>query len=67
VRYCDDALEALQDADAVVLVTEWPEYRKLPWSEIKERLHNPLVLDGRNFLPGEELKKLGFRYIGIGK
>jgi UDPglucose 6-dehydrogenase len=48
-------------------VTEWPEYRKLPWAEIKGRLHNALVLDGRNFLPGEELEELGFRYIGIGK
>ncbi len=67
VRYCDTAMEALADADAVVLVTEWPEYRKLPWGEIKERLHNPLVLDGRNFLPGDELEKLGFRYIGIGR
>ncbi|MDR3574302.1 MAG: UDP-glucose/GDP-mannose dehydrogenase family protein [Anaerolineaceae bacterium] len=67
VRYCDDAMEALEDADAVVLVTEWPEYRKLPWAEIKDRLHNPLVLDGRNFLSGDELEKLGFKYIGIGK
>jgi UDPglucose 6-dehydrogenase len=67
VRYCDEVMEALADADAVVLVTEWPEYRKLPWAEIKGRLHNALVLDGRNFLPGEELEELGFRYLGIGK
>jgi UDPglucose 6-dehydrogenase len=67
VRYCDNVAEALANADAAVLVTEWPEYRKLPWAEIKEQMHTALVLDGRNFLPGEELQKLGFRYLGIGR
>ena len=67
VRYCDEVMDALADADAVVLVTEWPEYRKLPWAEIKKHLHNTLILDGRNFLPCEELEKLGFRYLGIGR
>jgi len=67
VRYCDNVTEALANADAAVLVTEWPEYRKLPWAEIKKEMHTALVLDGRNFLPGEELQELGFRYLGIGR
>ena len=65
VHYVDDALEAIEGADALVLVTEWPEYRNLPWQEIINRVS--LVLDGRNFLPGQELEQLGFRYIGVGR
>jgi len=46
------------------LVTEWPEYRKLNWAEIKSLLTNPLIVDGRNFLKREEPARLGYRYIG---
>lgn len=65
VHYIDDALEAIEGSDALVLVTEWPEYRKLPWQEIIKQVS--LVLDGRNFLPGQELEQLGFRYVGVGR
>jgi UDPglucose 6-dehydrogenase len=67
MRYFDDVLEAVEEADALVLVTEWPQYRKLPWSEIKGRMRRPLILDGRNDLPEEELIELGFTYIGVGR
>ena len=67
VIYCDQPLDALRNADAVVLVTEWPEYRNLDWAELKETLDNPLVLDGRNFLDRHELERLGYRYIGVGR
>ena len=67
VNYCDDVNEAIQDADAIILVTKWPEYRELPWEEIKKHLRNALVLDGRNFLKEEELVALGYRYVGVGK
>ncbi|MCX6038173.1 MAG: UDP-glucose/GDP-mannose dehydrogenase family protein [Chloroflexi bacterium] len=67
VTYCDEPLEAIQDADAIVLVTEWPEYRRLKWVEIKPMLNNPLILDGRNFLDREELERLGYRYVGVGR
>jgi UDPglucose 6-dehydrogenase len=67
VIYCDLPLEALQNADAVVLATEWPEYRDLDWVEIKKIVANPLILDGRNFLNREQMEKSGFRYIGVGR
>ena len=67
VTYCDTPREALQAADAIVLVTEWPEYRKLNWTEIKSMLANPLILDGRNFLERVELERLGYRYFGVGR
>jgi UDPglucose 6-dehydrogenase len=65
--YCPDPLVALQGADAIVLVTEWPEYSGLNWAAIKPILNNPLILDGRNFLDRHELVRLGYRYIGVGR
>ncbi len=63
VEYCDDVYAALQDADAIVLVTEWPEYLDLDWSKVK-----PMpVVDGRNFLNSAELVKKGFRVVEVGK
>ncbi|MGE5636406.1 MAG: UDP-glucose dehydrogenase family protein [Nocardioidaceae bacterium] len=67
-RICDGALEAIDDADAVVLVTEWPEFRELDWAgEVRSRLRTPLVVDGRNFLDRERLEAAGFTYEGIGR
>ena len=63
VRYCTQVEEALEDADAIVLVTEWPMYRELDWEHIKPV---PLV-DGRNFLDRERLSALGFKVIGVGR
>jgi UDPglucose 6-dehydrogenase len=62
------ALEAIDGADAVVLVTEWPEFRELDWAgEVKRRLNSPVVIDGRNFLDREALIAAGFTYEGIGR
>jgi UDPglucose 6-dehydrogenase len=67
-RICESALEAIDGADAVVLVTEWPEFGELDWTgEVKERMRVPLVVDGRNFLDRERLKEAGFTYEGIGR
>ena len=65
---CDSALDALDGADAAVLVTEWPEFAELDWAgEVKQRMANPLVVDGRNFLDREALREAGFTYEGIGR
>ena len=64
----DSALEAIDGADAAVLVTEWPEFAELDWTgEVKSRMRVPLVVDGRNFLDRDELVKAGFTYEGIGR
>jgi UDPglucose 6-dehydrogenase len=64
----DSALDAIDGADAVVLVTEWPEFRELDWAgEVKRRLRQPIVVDGRNFLDREALVDAGFTYEGIGR
>ena len=67
-RIAESALDAVDGADAVVLVTEWPEFRELDWTgEVKRRMRVPLVVDGRNFLDRDELERAGFTYEGIGR
>jgi UDPglucose 6-dehydrogenase len=64
----ESALDAIDGADAVVLVTEWPEFRDLDWTgEVRRRMRVPLVVDGRNFLDREQLVDAGFTYEGIGR
>ena len=67
-RVCGSALEAIDGADGAVLVTEWPEFAELDWAgEVKSRMTEPLVVDGRNFLDREALREAGFTYEGIGR
>jgi UDPglucose 6-dehydrogenase len=67
-RVCGSALDALDGADAAVLVTEWPEFAELDWAgDVRERMAQPVVVDGRNFLDREALRAAGFTYEGIGR
>jgi UDPglucose 6-dehydrogenase len=66
-EFCDTALEAIDGADAAVLVTEWPEFAEFDWAEVKRRMRVPLIVDGRNFLDREALIEAGFTYEGIGR
>jgi UDPglucose 6-dehydrogenase len=66
-KVCESADEALDGADAAVLVTEWPEFRELDWAAAKAKMRQPLVVDGRNFLDGPLLEKEGFTYEGVGR
>ena len=67
-RICASALEALDGANAAVLVTEWPEFAELDWAgDAKELMATPLVIDGRNFLDRDGLREAGFTYEGIGR
>jgi UDPglucose 6-dehydrogenase len=63
----ESVLEAVDGADAAVLVTEWPEFAQLDWVEVKRRMRVPLIVDGRNFLDREALIEAGFTYEGIGR
>ena len=67
VEMAASALEALDGADAAILVTEWPEFALLDWAEAADRMANPLLIDGRNFLDPELLRGAGFTYEGIGR
>jgi UDPglucose 6-dehydrogenase len=67
VEMAGSALEALDGADAAILVTEWPQFAELDWSEAAKRMATPLLIDGRNFLDPEKLRAAGFAYEGIGR
>jgi UDPglucose 6-dehydrogenase len=62
---CESPEDTADDVDALVLVTEWQEYRELNWEVIASRMRTPLILDGRNALDRSRLERFGFRYLGI--
>lgn len=67
ITYCKDMYEATLDADALLLLTEWQEFRLPTWDVIKRVMKTPLLIDGRNIFDAKELNEAGFTYYGIGK
>lgn len=67
ITYCDDPYTALQSSDGLLLLTEWSEYWSPNYEEMKNLMHFPLVIDGRNIFDKEMLTKLGFTYYGVGR
>ena len=65
--YAADALDAVADADAVVLVTEWPEFIDLNWREVARAMRGTIVIDGRNALDAEAIQAAGLTYEGVGR
>lgn len=66
IYYAKDIYDATVDADAILLVTEWNEFRLPSWDVIKKTMKNPVIFDGRNIYNKEELEELGFEYAAIG-
>jgi UDPglucose 6-dehydrogenase len=67
VEMADSAVAALENADAVILVTEWKEFRDLDWAAAAEKMARPLIVDGRNYLDPESMAAAGFEYESIGR
>ncbi|MEE4215725.1 MAG: nucleotide sugar dehydrogenase, partial [Bacteroidales bacterium] len=67
ITYSEDSYGALVDADALVLVTEWNEFRNPNWTVIEKIMKNKVVFDGRNIYEKEVLQQAGFTYYGIGR
>ena len=67
VIYCEDAYEALDGADAAVIVTEWDTFRALDMGRVKGLLRHPLLVDLRNLYSRSDMERLGFKYIGVGR
>ena len=67
ITYVDSKYEVLKDSDALVLITEWKEFRSPNFEEIKAQLNTPVIFDGRNQYIAYDLEKNGFEYIRIGK
>ncbi|OJV44765.1 MAG: UDP-glucose 6-dehydrogenase [Bacteroidales bacterium 36-12] len=66
VTYCNDRYEAALDADALLLVTEWKEFRVPSWAVLRKTMKTPLIIDGRNIYDHEEVLKYNFVYNRIG-
>ncbi|MFQ5902162.1 MAG: UDP-glucose dehydrogenase family protein, partial [Candidatus Binatia bacterium] len=67
VTLCEDAYEAADGAEALILATEWEDFKGLDLSRVKARMKLPFFLDGRNFFDKEAMRELGFEYVGMGR
>jgi UDPglucose 6-dehydrogenase len=67
VTFCATAYDVAKEADALLLVTEWNEFKQLNWAKIKTFMRQPIVLDGRNLYDPNELRSRGFTYWGVGR
>lgn len=67
VEYATTPYEAVRNANALVIVTEWDEFRELDKEKIKSLLKQPNIIDGRNIWEPKEMKEMGFNYIGVGR
>ena len=67
VHLADSALNAVRDAEALVLATEWPEFAAVDFAEVHRQMHTPIVFDGRNLLDPNTMRDLGFQYYSIGR
>jgi UDPglucose 6-dehydrogenase len=67
IVFCDVVEDVFYCADAVILATDWPQYRNLPWKKLGKSYPHLVLLDGRNYLDPAAMTKYGFRYFGIGR
>ena len=67
VEFADSALDCVEGADAVVLVTEWQEFRELDWSRVAAAMGGNVIVDGRNALDPDAVRAAGLVYEGIGR
>jgi UDPglucose 6-dehydrogenase len=67
ITYCPDATSVATKADALVLVTEWPEFKNLDLADVAARMSHPVLVDGRNLFSPEAARKAGFDYTGVGR
>ena len=67
LRYTEKAMDALDGADALIIVTEWKEFRSPDFANIKARLKSAVIIDGRNLYEPAFVRSLGIEYSGIGR
>jgi UDPglucose 6-dehydrogenase len=67
VHFAGSALEAVRDAETLVLATEWPDFAAIDLAEVHRRMHTPIVFDGRNLFDPNMMRDLGFQYYSVGR
>jgi UDPglucose 6-dehydrogenase len=66
-EFASSALEAVTDAEALIIATDWNEFANVDLAVLKEKMQTPIVFDGRNLLDPETMRQLGFHYYSIGR
>ena len=66
-KFASSALEAITDAEALVIATDWNEFANVDLTALKEKMQTPIVFDGRNLLDPETMRQFGFHYYSIGR
>jgi UDPglucose 6-dehydrogenase len=67
VEFCKNPYEVAKGSDCLLIATEWNEFKQLDFRRIKRSMRQPIIVDGRNVYDPEDIKKLGFKYTGIGR
>jgi len=67
VTYCATPYDVAKGADALLVITEWNEFKQLNMERIRDLMRQPVLLDGRNVYEPAEMRRLGFRYYGVGR
>ncbi len=67
VTYCENAYEAAEGCDAIMILTEWKEFEELDLKEIRKKMDSPVIIDGRNIYDPAKMKELEFTYVSIGR
>lgn len=67
VTFCKDVYAVAKDSDALLVLTEWQEFKDMDLCRVKKLLKNPLIIDGRNIFDPAKMRKLGFKYISMGR
>ncbi len=67
IELCQDLYQVAKGSDALVMVTDWDEFKEMDLEKIKELLNQPVIIDGRNIFDPDEMKRLGFIYQGVGR
>ncbi len=67
IEFAADEYEAIRDADALVIITEWNQFRALDMEKVKQLLNSPKIADLRNIYEPEDMREMGFEYVGVGR
>ena len=67
IEYATDEYDAIKDADALVIITEWNQFRALDMEKVKSLLKEPKIADLRNIYEPDDMRELGFEYVGVGR
>jgi UDPglucose 6-dehydrogenase len=67
VRFCDNKETAAKEADCLLIITEWDEFKNPDFAQLKDLMKSPLIIDGRNIFDPAEPRKFGFTYLSVGR